>query len=784
MMEADDRLSNPGSTTQGQTRKNSLLTQCHKIAQRHLSELLRAVFDHVDDTLYQLADKAENNTVQTLYFDTMREIRLKREAVEGRFRHEFSEQFKQAGVSVQTMPAQSFSLSLEGLQLIDEDDLEQQLAITNLAKKSEHRFHELIQPLAQRLDRLIEDRSISHDNGPLMPRTICHAFRDATQALDTDIRIKLILLKLLDRYVMENLATMYQELNNFLIDEGVLPELKLTVARNTNPYTPSQPLHSGGASVAPAEANTFDTLRNLLGNGLAMSGLVGTSDATPSGNYGIGPTTIVVTEDVLAALSTLQRHNDGQGDNSINTLSGEQLKSLLSHNIANLKDKNGSINSIDADTIDLIAMLFDYMFDDPELPDTYKAQIGRLQIPLIKVAILDKTFFSKKQHPARVLLNALVEAGVAGSEADQAGETLLHDKITDVVNRVLNEFDQDIGLFNDLLSDFNAFLTSEQSRYLSTEHERIRSAQAREMTEAGRRHIDHILSERIGSGTLAPEIHTLLNEAWKKVLLAIYLDDGEGSVRWDIALDITDNLLWSLEPKQTIEERRKLAQMIPTLLQTLRQGLTEIAWEPSRIDEAFRQLGDIHVANLSPRPVKPAINDIAHQIVSRETDGIVVGEIEIDPLSGSIEQSFEALKRELAQLETELLEEGMDIPEQVYTPMIFDGEEIHIQTDDTPIIDDEYMALVRNLNPGDWIELKDEQGQTKRAKLEWKGDIVGEYIFVNWRYQVVAERRITDLAEEFRRNEARLIGTLPIIDRALSAIMDALVHSRAKGLTH
>ena len=47
--------------------------------------------------------------------------------------------------------------------------------------------------------------------------------------------------------------------------------------------------------------------------------------------------------------------------------------------------------------------------------DSIKALIGRLQIPVLKAAMLDGAFFSKKSHPSRLLVNALAEAGIGWS---------------------------------------------------------------------------------------------------------------------------------------------------------------------------------------------------------------------------------------------------------------------------------------------------------------------------------------------------------------------------------
>src|SRR3546814_4455044 len=78
----------------------------------------------------------------------------------------------------------------------------------------------------------------------------------------------------------------------------------------------------------------------------------------------------------------------------------EQLAGLLSR-VSAKTGKSRVVGEIDDDVINLVSMLFEFILDDRTLPDSLKALIGRLQIPLLKVAVLDKTFFSRGSHPAR-----------------------------------------------------------------------------------------------------------------------------------------------------------------------------------------------------------------------------------------------------------------------------------------------------------------------------------------------------------------------------------------------
>ena len=111
-------------------------------------------------------------------------------------------------------------------------------------------------------------------------------------------------------------------------------------------------------------------------------------------------------------------------------------------------------------TIELVAMLFDFIFETKDLPDSIKALIGRMQMPVLRAAMLDGAFFSKKSHPSRLLVNALAHAGIGWSPT-MGHEDPLYRKIESIVHRVLDEFSEDIGLFDELRTDLEKFLEEE-----------------------------------------------------------------------------------------------------------------------------------------------------------------------------------------------------------------------------------------------------------------------------------------------------------------------------------
>src|SRR5260221_493632 len=102
---------------------------------------------------------------------------------------------------------------------------------------------------------------------------------------------------------------------------------------------------------------------------------------------------------------------------------------------------------MDATTLDIVSMLFDQLFDDPKIPAGLKGLIGRLQIPLLKVAIADKSFFARKTHPARQMLDTLGDIAVRlPTEFSADSSTFVHLEV--IVQHLIDNFQEDVAVFD------------------------------------------------------------------------------------------------------------------------------------------------------------------------------------------------------------------------------------------------------------------------------------------------------------------------------------------------
>jgi len=770
-----------------------LLAACEQSATKHLTALVKRLLDNVDDALFALADKAENNTIQSMYFDAMREVRLVRERMENNFYRGVIgafRQFRRRTTARQDLAAAGSEVA-DGLTLIEDEALEESLAITNMVEKARNSYMQQLYALEQRLGHLAGDIEVNDDNNPIGPGHICQAFQNAVRVIDADIKIHLIVYKLFDKYVMAHLDRLYEEVNVKFAAAGILPNIKIQVRNKSRTRAPQDQgqdgaesptsyapyLDSAGGGEVGGEPELFETLHQLLALNRQAGNAVGGGYAPASGAHGMAPgaagTGVMIThaspQELLGALSELQNiHIPADAVSGGAGSLGAYVKTNLLGTMVKAQGDGQAkaISQVDEDVIDIVCMLFEFILDDHNLPDAMKALIGRLQIPMLKVAVLDKEFFSTKSHPARRLLNELARAGV-GLDNDSTPETnQLHAKVEYVVNRILDEFVDDVEIFHEILGDFVAYREAMAAEQEEKVRESAKEAyQEREEFELARRWIAEVVAARIGDNSLSATVEAIVKGPWSNVLLHTYLNEGLEAPLWNERLRFLDLLLWSVEPMTNQDDRQKLVRVIPFIVDTLRTGLDYIAYPEETKDLVFGGLQVCHITSLRG---------------GRANDSGEGGNAAYAGAAapGTEDDAFEdqlAVLNEIgaASVDLPMTDDGA-LDEERMESIVLAGAEVSMETEAEPRLEDEFVDLAKELALGTWIEFINDDGTAVRGKLVWKSEVLSEYTFVDWKYRVVAEKTLHGLAAELRRGTAAIIEDVPLMDRALDAAVRML----------
>ncbi|UTW06721.1 DUF1631 domain-containing protein [Pseudomonas benzenivorans] len=728
------------------------LIQVRDKAAQQLKQALQALFDNADDTLFEMADRATSNAEQNSFFEAMRDLRLKRKNIERGFLQKVFESFSTLNQYEIGKPPALDAMSFDSLSLVQNDELEETVALDAMVAKVMSRDSMAVSHLTARLNAMVS-RKLDDRSNPLGPAALCEAFLQSCSGLGVEIRVKLIILKLFEKYVLGDLDQLYAEANQALIEAGVLPELKSTPARR-------QPRRAAGSSAATGEGagtqpvggehaeqsvqEVFGALQELLSQarGSVIPRREMPADATPISSH-----------DLMRLLSYMQQRAPVQVADDFDVR--DQLGQLLTRASAKT-GKARVVGEVDEDVINLVAMLFEFILDDRTLPDSLKALIGRMQIPMLKVAVLDKTFFGRGSHPARRLLNEIASAALGWSEQDDARRDSLFQKIEQVVQRLLNDFVDDPAIFSELLADFLAFTGDERRRSELLEQRTRDAEEGSAKAELARRQVEQALNERLLGKTLPEVVVRLLREAWSKVLMLTCLKHGVDSPQWQAALATMDDLVWSVAPHEDPEARLRLLELVPGLLKALREGMASAAFDPFSTGEFFSQLEALHVQAFQrfKRPLAEAPEVDETQRAALAEAGIELPLLELPP-------DEEAAAAPMVEVVEEIV-------------LLAPGERRAAEPEVNLPDDDESLQQVDNLRVGSWVEFQEDDEHKLRCKLAAVIKPTGKYIFVNRTGMKVLEKSRMGLAVEFRRCAIRLLDDALLFDRALESVIGNL----------
>ncbi len=725
-------------------RTHELVGKCRAHLADTLPRLMQELFEHLDDELYQLADKSASDVLQTRYFDAMRELRKLREPIEQAFLNDQLGSFDRFWSDPQNPVDTTADAQRDGdhdeLSLVENDELEENLAVSGMVSKAENRYHRELFALSMRFAQLVGVPDLTTRQNPLGPHVLADGFRSAMRPWNGDLGVRLVVFKMFDRYVMAYIGGLYDDLNDALVEAGVLPKIVQRVRRN--PVAPSVQRARQDAGDDAAEEGAATSVAEAVVEEVSQEQILGMLSQLLSARRGHGVRNLhssflpggggaeyadlpaVASGDLLHALHDLQREAAIEAPVSraeIEQLQGEMLLNLgrqLEMGSADAPAKR--LNQVDQDLIDVVGMLFEFILDDGNVPEAMKALLGRLQIPMLKVAVLDRTFFSNKQHPARRLLNALAKAGMAWVDDGDRSARSLYGRIESVVSRILSEFSEDVGLFAQIYDEFSNFVERE-ARGAEVAEERINQVtRGQEQLLIARRRVAEVLNDfRVDNPELPLPVVNILREGWHDVMLLTYLREGEDSVAWTHAFDAVEELIWSVQPKVEPTERQRLLKSIPELLKKLRDGLNNISFDQHRAAQLFKDLQTCHIA---------------------------------------------ALRGESDTGDSSLLEEV--IPDSLLN-------DVQKEQD---VIEDEFLDRARALAVGQWIEWQGDEDVWIRGKLSWRSEVTSNCIFVNRKGMKVEEMTLHKVAALFRAQRALILDDLntPLMDRALNAMLGAL----------
>jgi hypothetical protein len=741
-----------------------ILDDCRDLAIHRLLLSFASMLDRVSDQLMARAGNVDVREEQLLALDARELLRNERSNLLTEFERQLRLQVDTRVRGDSAKKSDFATADVRKLALVDTLAMDESIVSGNIVRVVENFCHDELVDFNRAVAYLLGRPDLEIPANPLAPSAIVQAFTDALRSIKGDERLKYAILKELNQSSLGDINAIYADLNRHLESLHVMPHGSAGYIRRTGggparAAAGDAHAHAGqpdaAATGAPSpEIDLMALLQRIAGRG-ARAGQPGVPAWRMPANDGgemplpsIGPfggPRILVTQELGDALSRLQQGETAfdVGGVSVGFAGIPEGK----HNV--LRDLQESplgakANQLEAMTIELVAMLFDFIFETKDLPDSMKVLIGRLQIPVLKAAMLDGAFFSKKSHPSRLLVNALAHAGIGWSPT-MGVEDPLYKKVEQIVHRILDEFTDDVGLFDTLRKELEEFLAEEEKNAEATIQSSAEEINQRDRQEIARVVANSEIEKRLETHTVPNFLGTFFRQHWIGVLAHYHLQ-GEESDTWATALATLDDLVWSVQPKRASEERRRLVSMLPNLLKRLHGGLQNVAWEPGEREQFMANLVEAHAAAVKPSlaSVPMPTTAVAQAAAAQAEEATAKGDVETAAKARALAEAMAPAP-----------------PPPPVEPAV-------------EIVQDRFAEIAASLERGMWVEFEGEDGQLAFAKLAWVSPLRGTYLFTNRQGQKAVSLTADELADRFRKDRARMVEAEPLVDRAFVSMMASL----------
>jgi hypothetical protein len=381
----------------------------------------------------------------------------------------------------------------------------------------------------------------------------------------------------------------------------------------------------------------------------------------------------------------------------------------------------GSLSRGDESTIDLLSRIFETVHLDSNIPQETRELIQFLQIPVLKAALLDKNFFFQEEHPARRMIDLMSRMGM---EQRKGRDDPMFQAMQRSVDRVGRDASQELNVFEEAVADLEETIKEEEKAAAAAIHEPIQQALKQEKRTAATRSAKSAVAVRLGKGEVLAVVETFLENKWTNVLTVAYQVEEEKPGAVGNATKTMDDLIWSVRPKITQEQKKELIAKLPGLLATLNRWLDVIKWQDADRLQFFADLAECHAS-------------------------IVRAPIELSP------------ERQL--------EIAVEVAQQDAIRRI--EKENEVSAEDEKEVDEHEMT-VDSLERGMWLKFTQSDESVRNVKLAWISPLRTLYIFSTGARQEAFSLSAEKLAEGFRTGKVTALMVDGVVSRALHEAME------------
>ena len=390
---------------------------------------------------------------------------------------------------------------------------------------------------------------------------------------------------------------------------------------------------SGHASNASSDAELMNLLRRLTflasrpgdlhpAGGPRSAGSFGASGRGRSDETGLPSST---RSGVAIGQNTGAVSLSGSGSDGARIGYGEDMSGLMAVNLIRAHREEllqASSGKLDHMVIDVVGSLFDQILSDSRVPPQMARQIARLQLPVLRVALVDASFFSSRRHPVRRFVNRIASLACAFDDFDDGPGKQFLERVRELVQEIVEgDFDQ-VDIYTAKLTALEVFIASQT-------HGEARSNGAAGLLEGKeselriqQRYLLQ-LQQALAPVAMHAYLRDFLAQVWSQALVLTARRQGPDAAQPKRFRQVGVELVMSVQPKGSPPMRKRFLMQLPGLMKDLNEGLKLIGWPDAAQKQFFGKLLPSHAESLKAAPM----TELDHNMMVKQLEAIFAARI-------------------------------------------------------------------------------------------------------------------------------------------------------------
>ena len=291
-------------------------------------------------------------------------------------------------------------------------------------------------------------------------------------------------------------------------------------------------------------------------------------------------------------------------------LSGLMAANLIrAHRDELMKASRGKLDHL---VIEVVSSLFDQILSDARVPPQMARHIARLQLPVLRAALVDGSFFSSRRHPVRRFINRVASLACAFDTFETGPARELLDRVGELVKEIVDGDFEQLEVYDAKLLELERFV-AEQTHAEIRESAAAETLRGKELEWRVQQRFSQRLFAALEPLALPAFVRDFLAGVWGQAIVMASRRDGAESTHAQGLRRTGVALVTSIQPKRSLEDRKHFVVSLPGLMSELTAGMKFVEWPQAAQDEFFGELISQHSGSLK----STARSDLDHNMMVR-----------------------------------------------------------------------------------------------------------------------------------------------------------------------